>query len=58
MTAELIESEVMDGEQLQRILDAHKTVPQIMPGTFVEKPLRDETLTERSDVLPVAEGSA
>jgi cell division protease FtsH len=38
MTAALIESEVMDGEQLQRILDAHKTTPQIMPGTFVEKP--------------------
>ncbi|MBL8852208.1 MAG: ATP-dependent zinc metalloprotease FtsH [Planctomycetaceae bacterium] len=38
ITAALIESEVMDGEQLQRILDAHKTTPQIMPGTFIEKP--------------------
>jgi len=42
MTAALIESEVMDGEQLQRILDAHKTTPQIMPGTFVEKPAARE----------------
>lgn len=43
MTATLIETEVMDGDQLQRILDAHKTVPQIMPGTFVEKPVARET---------------
>lgn len=36
-TAALIESEVMDGDQLHKILDEHKTVPQVMPGTFVEK---------------------
>jgi cell division protease FtsH len=38
MTRDLIESEVMDGDQLQRILDEHKTGPQIKPGTYVEKP--------------------
>jgi cell division protease FtsH len=37
MTRDLIEREVMDAEQLHQILDAHKTGPQIKPGTFVEK---------------------
>ncbi len=37
MTRDLIESEVMDGDRLQRILDEHKTGPQIKPGTYVEK---------------------
>jgi hypothetical protein len=37
MTSELIEREVMDAVQLQAVLDSHKTGPQIMPGTFVEK---------------------
>jgi cell division protease FtsH len=46
ITAELLETEVMDGEQLHRILDAHKTVPQIMPGTFVEKPARETAVVE------------
>ena len=36
-TTALIESEVMDGDELQKILDKHKTVPQVMPGTFVGK---------------------
>lgn len=53
---ELIEVEVMDGEQLQRILDAHRTGPQLKPGTFVEKSIREEVET-RSEALP-AEGSA
>jgi cell division protease FtsH len=37
MTRELMESEVMDGDQLQQILDEHKTGPQIKPGTYIEK---------------------
>jgi cell division protease FtsH len=37
MTRELIEHEVMDADQLQTILDDHKTGPQIKPGTFVDK---------------------
>jgi cell division protease FtsH len=38
MTRDLIEAEVMDADQLQRILDAYKTGPQLKPGTFVGKP--------------------
>ncbi|HVJ87635.1 MAG TPA: ATP-dependent zinc metalloprotease FtsH [Caulifigura sp.] len=41
ITKELIEVEVMDAEQLHRILDAHKTGPQIKPGTFVDRPAED-----------------
>ena len=33
MTLELIEVEVMDAEHLKRLLDDHKTSPQIMPGS-------------------------
>ena len=40
LTRELIEVEVMDSERLQKILDAHRTGPQLKPGTFVEKPAR------------------
>ncbi len=35
MARELMEVEVMDDEHLKRILDQHKTGPQIKPGTFV-----------------------
>jgi cell division protease FtsH len=41
MTRDLIEVEVMDADQLQRILDSHKTSPQLKPGTFVDRPLED-----------------
>jgi cell division protease FtsH len=34
MTRELVECEVMDADRLKRILDEHKTKPQIKPGTF------------------------
>ena len=33
MARELIEKEVMDAEQIHRIIDEHTTAPQIMPGT-------------------------
>ncbi|NOX56994.1 MAG: cell division protein FtsH, partial [Planctomycetes bacterium] len=33
MARELMEVEVMDADHLKRILDEHKTVPQIKPGT-------------------------
>jgi len=33
MAKELMEVEVMDADHLKRILDEHKTVPQIKPGT-------------------------
>ena len=41
MTRELIEVEVMDAEQLHKILDSHKTSPQIKPGTFLDRPVED-----------------
>jgi cell division protease FtsH len=41
ITRELIEIEVMDADMLHRILDAHKTGPQIKPGTFVDRPAED-----------------
>ncbi|MFG0336139.1 MAG: ATP-dependent zinc metalloprotease FtsH, partial [Maioricimonas sp. JB049] len=37
MTRELIEIEVMDADRLAKILDAHRTGPQIKPGTFVSR---------------------
>ncbi len=58
ITKELIEVEVMDSVRLQKILDAHRTGPQLKPGTFVEKPVREETLIEFGETLPMAEGSA
>ncbi len=57
ITQELIEVEVMDAERLQKILDAHRTGPQLKPGTYIEKPPREETTESRSENLP-AEGSA
>ena len=47
MTKDLIEAEVMDADQLQAILDAHKTGPQLKPGTFVGK--HDATETSKED---------
>ncbi len=35
MAKKLIETEVMDADQLKEILDQYKTGPQIKPGTFV-----------------------
>jgi cell division protease FtsH len=42
LTRELIEVEVMDAEQLQRILDEHRRGPQLKPGTFIERPAGPE----------------
>jgi cell division protease FtsH len=57
ITQELIEVEVMDAERLQKILDAHRTGPQLKPGTYIEKLPRDEATESRPENLP-AEGSA
>jgi cell division protease FtsH len=57
ITKELIEVEVMDAERLQKILDAHRTGPQLKPGTYIEKLPRDEATESRPENLP-AEGSA
>jgi cell division protease FtsH len=35
MSRELLECEVMDADHLRKIIDQHKTVPQLSPGTFV-----------------------
>jgi cell division protease FtsH len=43
MSRELLECEVMDASHLRRIIDQHKTTPQLSPGTFVmHKPKTDE----------------
>ena len=34
MSRDLMECEVMDADHLKRILDEHRTSPQIKPGTF------------------------
>ena len=36
MTKDLLEIEVMDADHLKRILDEHKTGPQLVPGTFAQ----------------------
>jgi cell division protease FtsH len=38
MTTELIEREVMNSDQLKVILDAHRTGPQLKPGTSIPRP--------------------
>jgi len=38
LARELVECEVMDSDHLKRILDEHKTGPQIKPGTFATPP--------------------
>ncbi len=43
MTRELLEIEVMDSDHLKRILDGHKTGPQLVPGSFAQL---TETLVE------------
>jgi len=42
LTRDLMEVEVMDAEQLQRILDAHRRGPQLKPGTFIDRPAADD----------------
>ena len=36
MTKDLLEVEVMDSDHLKRILDEHKTGPQLVPGTSAQ----------------------
>ncbi len=60
MTRELLEVEVMDEKHLKRILDAHITGPQVMPGTFTaDKPPADALSTgetpENNDSTDAAE---
>ncbi|HTI50337.1 MAG TPA: cell division protein FtsH, partial [Planctomycetaceae bacterium] len=39
MARELVEKEVMDAEQIHRIIDEHTTAPQIKPGTSAAAPI-------------------
>ena len=59
MTKELLEVEVMDAEHLKRILDAHKTGPQLVPGTSAQTGA-GEVASESINAShrDVAEGSA
>jgi len=54
MTSELIEREVMNGDQLKVILDAHKTGPQLKPGTSVSRPAA--TSPEEAETNPARPG--
>jgi cell division protease FtsH len=54
LTRELIDVEVMDAEQLQRILDSHRTGPSLKPGTFVERPATSEDGTDRTGTTDIA----
>ncbi|MEW4529746.1 ATP-dependent zinc metalloprotease FtsH [Maioricimonas sp. JC845] len=61
MTRELIEIEVMDADRLERILNAHKTGPQIKPGTFVAKTGAEESeapAAESDETPRTADGGA
>ncbi|QDU39281.1 ATP-dependent zinc metalloprotease FtsH 4 [Maioricimonas rarisocia] len=49
MTRELIEIEVMDADRLAKILDAHRTGPQIKPGTFVSRTGGEAPESQQSD---------
>jgi cell division protease FtsH len=49
MTNELMEVEVMDAEHLKRVLDAHKTSPQIMPGSYATGEADEDTAAGKLD---------
>lgn len=52
MARELVEKEVMDAEQIHRIIDEHTTTPQIKPGTSAAPP----ALTPSSEAEPKEPG--
>lgn len=55
MARELFEKEVMDSDQLQRILDEH-AIPQIKPGTHVPPGTIPEPATLEKPLHKIAEG--
>ncbi|MBS0267048.1 MAG: ATP-dependent zinc metalloprotease FtsH [Planctomycetes bacterium] len=62
LARELVEKEVMDAEQIYKIIDEHKTVPQLKPGTNITSlitadPPVAESVTEKPG-LPPASGDA
>lgn len=56
MTKELLEIEVMDADHLKRILDEHKTGPQLVPGTFAQPASDVANETPPSMLRDAAEG--
>ncbi len=61
MARELVECEVMDADHLHRILEEHKTRPQVKPGTFAAAESdsvaneRDNGASHRADESPQAD---
>ena len=52
LSQHLFEKEVIDANQLQKILDQYKTGPQLKPGTFVEP----STIPARELIDPASQG--
>ena len=60
MARELVEKEVMDNEQIHRIIDEHTTTPQLKPGTTaasVVPTVSSSTPEVVEEILPPAENS-
>ena len=59
MTKDLIEVEVMNAEHLQRILDEHKTGPQIKPGTHAtgQTTAEEDEESDEDSVRDAADGA-
>lgn len=58
MARELVEKEVMDAEQIHRIIDEHTTSPQLMPGTTVSPPAAVSASAAESAAEPTGPKSA
>ncbi len=56
MTKDLLEVEVMDADHLKRILDEHKTGPQLVPGTFAQSAASDSGAESTTAHREAAEG--
>ncbi len=56
MTKELLDIEVMDADHLKRILDEHKTGPQLVPGTFAQPTSEVANETNSSLLRDAADG--
>ena len=50
MARELVEKEVMDAEQIHRIIDEHKTAPQLKPGTTIPLPVLPAEMADSDDL--------
>jgi len=57
MSRELLECEVMDSDHLRKIIDQHKTVPQLSPGTFVVHKAKPDEAPVSPDETPRRESA-